>query len=164
MPVFLSLGSNLGHREKCLQRAVQRLEALPSVTLLQSSRYYETEPIGSLDQPAFLNLAVEIETVLAPLELLNAVKGIEAELGRTESYRWGPREIDIDLILWDAQVMDSEELTLPHREFRHRAFVLAPLAEIAPDVVDPVSGKTVAELAASPEARGTVRRLDTITP
>ena len=158
--VQLSLGSNVGDRGAMLRAALEALARLPGVELLEVSHCYETEPLGVTDQPAFYNLAAEIETALGPLELLNAVKVIERGLGRRFSSRWGPREIDIDLILWGAQVMDTPSLTLPHQEFRNRAFVLEPMAEIAPDAVDPVSGLTVAELAKRPEAKGSVKRLD----
>ena len=154
--VQLSLGSNVGDRSAHLRMAVTALRTLDNVEVTRVSRCYETEPMGVTEQPAFLNLAVEIETVLEPLELLNAVKGIEETLGRRPSKRWGPREIDIDVILWGTRVMDTGRLSLPHKEFRTRAFVLTPLAEIAPDAVDPISGLTVEQLAAQPGAKGRV--------
>lgn len=156
MRVYLSLGSNEGCRRANLTAAIQALDAQDKVRVTARSRWYETEPVGKTDQPLFLNMAVEIETDLEPLELLHAIKAIEREGGRRPSDRWGPRPIDIDIVLWGDHVMDCEELTLPHKEFRRRAFVLVPLAEIAPETVDPVSGLTVAELAAQPEAQGTV--------
>jgi len=142
-----------------LRAALEALARLPGVALLNTSHCYETEPLGETDQPVFWNLAAEIETVLGPLELLNAVKTIEHGLGRRPSPRWGPRAIDIDIVLWASRVMETDALTLPHQEFRKRAFVLTPLAEIAPDAVDPVTGLTVAELAARPEAEGAVKQL-----
>lgn len=147
MRVLLSLGSNLGDRDAYLSEAVNALAELPGVALVAASTRHDTAPVGVVDQPAFLNMAAEIETDLAPLELLNAVKAIESRLGRQPTYRWGPRVIDIDLILWGEMCFESETLTLPHPAFRDRAFVLKPLAEIAPEAVDPVTGKTVAELA-----------------
>lgn len=158
--VHLILGGNVGDRAGYLHRALQAISALDGVTLTRTSSLYETAPVGKIKQPVFLNLAAEIETVLEPLELLNAVKEIEQRLGRRPSERWGPREIDIDIILWGDRTMDIEPLTVPHREFRTRAFVLKPLAEIAPQAVDPITGMTVAELAARPEAQGNVVRLD----
>lgn len=159
MRVHLSLGSNLGDREVNVQKALEALKAVAGVAVIAVSHYYETEPVGVAEQPDFLNVAAEIETELAPLELLNTVKEIEARLGRTPSEHWGPRVIDIDIILWGNQVITTEPLTAPHKEFRKRAFVLAPLAEIAPEAVDPVTGKTVTELLRSPEAQGRVVRL-----
>lgn len=147
MRVLLSLGSNLGDRDAYLSEAVNALAEVPGVALVATSSRHETDPVGEVDQPAFLNMAAEIETDLAPLELLNAVKAIESRLGRQPTYRWGPRVIDIDLILWEQCRFESETLVLPHPAFRDRAFVLKPLAEIAPGAVDPITGKTVAELA-----------------
>ncbi len=159
MAVYLSLGGNMGDRKARLAEAVEALDGLPDTTVRTVSRCYETEPLGLTDQPAFLNLAVEIETSLKPLELLEAAKAIERRLGRARGRPWGPRPIDIDIILYGSLAMDRPELTLPHKEFRRRAFVLTPLAEIAPGATDPVSGKTVAELAGAPEAEGAVREL-----
>ncbi len=164
MRVLLSLGGNLGDREDNLRKALRALRALEGVALGRVSHTYETEPLGDTAQPVFLNLAAEIETDLGPLELLDAVKGIEKRLGREATYRWGPRVIDIDLILCGSEVIDGERLTVPHPEFRKRAFVLAPLAEIAPDAIDPVTGRTVAELAACVEDKGKVVRSGYITP
>lgn len=147
--VYLSLGSNLGDRADHLRRALEAVAALPDTRLAAQSSVHETAPWGVADQPSFLNLAAEIETAFGPLELLNAVKALEVRLGRTQGPQWGPRVIDIDLVLWQDTVMETDALTLPHPRFRERAFVLLPLREIAPDAVDPVTGRTVAELAAA---------------
>ena len=164
MHVLLSLGSNLGDRAGNLRAALQLLRQHAGIRLASISHSYETEPWGKLNQPGFLNMAAEIWTELAPMELLNAVKAIESQLGRESNTRWGPRVIDIDLILWGALTLDSDMLVLPHPSFRERAFVLMPLAEIAGGAVDPVTGLTVAALAVRPEARGAVRRLGPISP
>ena len=164
MYVQLSLGSNLGDRVSALRMAVQALAAVDSVELRTHSHCYETEPIGIRDQPAFLNMAVEIETELEPLELLKAVKNIEQQLGRKKTTHWGPREIDIDIILWGATVFHSDTLSLPHKEFRQRAFVLVPMAEIAPEAIDPVTGVTIEQLAEGPEVEGWIEKREKIVP
>ncbi len=159
MHVHLSLGSNLGDRRANLRAALDALEHLPQTRVTIESHVFETDAWGVTDQPAFLNLVAEIETDLTPLELLNAVKSIERVLGREPGTRWGPRTIDLDIVLWEDTVLSTPELTIPHAEFRNRAFVLVPLAEIAPERVDPVSGRTVAELAARPHSAGAVTRV-----
>lgn len=158
MRIHLSLGSNVGDRISHLRSALEALDRWEGVRVTAVSQVYETEPVGKTDQRAFLNLAAEIETDLDPLELLNAAKAIERAGGRVPGERWGPRPIDIDIVLWSSRVWESETLTLPHPAFRERAFVLAPLAEIAADAVDPVTGLTVAQLAARPEVQGRVER------
>ncbi len=153
--VHLSLGSNLGNRAENLRRALAALDALDGVRVTAVSNCHETLPWGEADQPMFLNLAVEIGTVLAPPELLNTVKRVETEMGREPGARWSARLIDIDLVLWMDRIFDDGTLCLPHRHFRERAFVLRPLAEIAPDAVDPVTGTAVSALAgrfAGPDA------------
>lgn len=163
MRVLMSLGTNSGDRAANLKDALHALERVPGNSLLSVSAVYETEPVGKTDQPEFLNLAAEIETELSPLELLDTVQAIESELGRVRSEKWGPRSIDIDLILWGLRTLNTQRLTLPHPEFRKRAFVLVPLAEIAPEAVDPLTGLTIAQLAARPEAKGQVTRLGSLS-
>lgn len=158
MRVHLSVGSNSGDRSAALGAVIEALDQHEQIVVEAVSHQYETEPWGEPEQPEFLNTAVEIETDLDPLEFLNIAKGVELDLGRVPGERWGPRVVDIDIILWGGTVLDTSELTVPHQAFRRRAFVLAPLAEIAGDTVDPVTGKSVSELAASPEAAGRVRR------
>jgi 2-amino-4-hydroxy-6-hydroxymethyldihydropteridine diphosphokinase len=153
--VFLSLGSNLGDREGNLCAALRGLG--PDVQIRRVSSLYETVPIGVIDQPAFLNLAAMGETTLAPDDLLAHVKAIERQVGRRETYRWGPRVVDLDIIFYGDSVMETEALTIPHRETARRAFVLLPLCEIAPDHVHPGLGRTVQDLAGAVSGEG-VRR------
>jgi len=159
MRYWLGLGSNLGDRQANLRAALDQIRTLPATRVATVSPVYETEPVGELNQNAFLNLAAEVETALQPLELLNAAKEIEKFLGRTPTRRWGPRTVDIDLILWDGPPLQSPALTLPHREFRARRFVLAPLADIAPDLLDPTTGLTIQALLDAPDVVGAVKRV-----
>lgn len=140
--VFLSLGSNLGDRRATLEEALTRLNAAGSVKVRRRSSLYETAPVGKTDQPQFLNLVAEVETGLAPEALLDVTQRIEREHGRTRDARWGPRTLDIDILLYDDVSMDTERLTLPHPEMTRRRFVLEPLAEIAPEAVLP-DGRSV---------------------
>ena len=147
--VYLSLGSNLGNREALLREAVRRLAALPETRLLAESAIYETPPWGKTDQPPFLNMAVALDTRLSPETLLTATQQIEDALGRQRTEKWGPRTLDIDLLVVEGETRQTAELTLPHPYLTARRFVLAPLAEIAPELV--IRGKTVREwLAALP--------------
>lgn len=144
--VWLSIGSNIGERNRQLQAAVISLSQHPDITVRTASSVYETPPWGKTEQSAFYNAIVEIGTALEPLELLNTVKLIEQQLGRCAGPRWGPRSIDIDIVIWEDVAVDTKTLTIPHLHFRERAFVLVPLCELAPKLIDPVSGATVQEL------------------
>ncbi len=142
--VYLALGSNLGDRRGNLAAALQRLRELMEITTISS--IYETEPVGYLDQPRFLNIVCRGKTTLSAQELLKYAKDIEVAIGRQPTFRNGPRPIDIDIIFYDNLHITQEDLTVPHPRMAERAFVLAPLAEIAPDVIDPVSGWTAQQL------------------
>jgi GTP cyclohydrolase-4 len=142
--VYLGLGSNLGDRKKNLAQALELLSQ--HLKIEQVSSIYETEPVGYEQQPLFLNAVCRISTKLNPEKLLRLAKKIEAKLGRTPSFPNAPRPIDIDILLYGDEVLSNKELTIPHPRLAERAFVLAPLAEIAPDLVHPENGKTISGL------------------
>jgi 2-amino-4-hydroxy-6-hydroxymethyldihydropteridine diphosphokinase len=141
---YIGLGSNLGDRMTMLRMAIQRLETLGRIAGV--SRLYETAPVGYLEQPPFLNAVVALDTALTPADLLGALLGIERDLGRVRFYPNAPRTLDLDLLMVDDVIFDTTELTLPHPRLHERAFVLVPLAEIAPELVHPGTGKTIQEL------------------
>ncbi len=142
--VYLGLGSNLGNRQDNLNMALDFLSQRLRVGKISS--VYDTEPVGNINQPRFLNLVCQVDTRLAPTELLILAKGIESKLGRTSKQSNAPRPIDIDILFYGEAVVKTPELVIPHPRLTKRAFVLIPLAEIAPDLVHPVSGKIVREL------------------
>jgi len=142
--VYLGLGANLGDRQGNLIWALQRIRAKASVEKVSS--FYETKPVGYLDQPNFLNITCLLTTDLGPHDLLNFVKQIEKTMGRQASFRNAPRPIDIDILLYDDLIIDGPELIIPHPRMNERAFVLVPLAEIAPQLVHPVAKLTIEEL------------------
>jgi 2-amino-4-hydroxy-6-hydroxymethyldihydropteridine diphosphokinase len=135
-PVFVGLGSNLGDREAQFRAALARLDRLPDTCVARCSVWRETAPWGITEQPGFLNAVAELRTGLEPEDLLRACKRIEAELGRIPRERWGPREIDLDLLLFGDRELRTATLTLPHPLILERPFVWEPLAELAPEVVE----------------------------
>jgi 2-amino-4-hydroxy-6-hydroxymethyldihydropteridine diphosphokinase len=143
---FLGIGSNLGDRRAYLADAIRKLAAAPAVRILQGSPVYESKPVGKTDQPDFLNMVVQVNTSLSPLALLSVCLEIEARLGRERRERWGPRTIDLDVLMYGEEKWDDERLVLPHPRMHERSFVMVPLAEIAPDVK--LNGKTAREIAA----------------
>ena len=144
---YLGFGANLGDRKKNLAQAINALNSRPDLAVLRTSGIYETEPWGLTDQPKFLNMVAEITTSISPSKLLERVKKLEKDMGREDGPRLGPRLIDIDILLLEDQVVDEPELIIPHASLHLRAFVLVPLAELAPDSVHPVLGVTIADLA-----------------
>jgi len=154
-PIYLALGANLGDRTSNLRRAIEAFP--PVVKVLAESPVYETPPWGVTDQPNFLNMAVEGETRLPPLDLLHFLKDLEHSLGRLPSVRYGPRLIDIDILFYADLLLDTPELVLPHPRLHERAFVLVPLADLAPALVHPALGKPVSALLAGVDTKGILR-------
>lgn len=144
---FIGMGSNLGDRKENLRRAVRALKLAPDILVKRVASLYRTAPVGVPDQPDFLNTVAEITTTLSPRELLVRLLAIEKNLGRVRGERWGPRVIDLDLLLYDKTEIVTEDLVIPHPRLEKRAFVVVPLAELAPDLVLP-GGTRAALLAA----------------
>jgi len=143
---YLGLGSNMGDRQKNLDFALEQLPKHPNICLLQVATFLETDAVGYLDQDKFLNSAAEIETTLTPPQLLAVLQQIEQAAGRVRTIRWGPRTLDIDILLYDNLVLADPDLTIPHPRLRERAFVLQPMQEIAPDLPVPPDGQTIKQL------------------
>ncbi|SRR5579883_799091 len=154
---FIGLGSNLEPRLEYLQAAIAALKNFGEVVRLSS--VYETEPVGGIPQPPYLNAVVEFQTLLGPIDLGNHLKALERTLGRKERPRWHEREIDLDLLFYEDLILESPDLTLPHPELHRRAFVLVPLCEVAPDFEHPVLHRSISELTKTVSTQG-VRKTD----
>ena len=159
MRAFVGLGSNLGEREALIRPALDELAALPDTTLIRVSSLYDTEPVGEIEQPRFLNAVAMLDTELTARQLLWNLQRIEARLGRTRTQRWGPRTMDLDLLLHGDLVIEEAELKLPHPELSRRAFVLVPLVELDPSLTHPISGLNVVQLLARLEHKSPVKRI-----
>ena len=156
--IFIGVGTNTGNRYNNLKIAVRKLAQ--QAEICQLSSVYETEPWGYTDQPQFLNQVIEIKTPLEPAALLAALKQIESDLGRTPTFRYGPRLIDLDILLYGQRQLIQDTLTIPHPRYTERAFVLLPLVEIAPDLIDPASGVSVQEFAGRIDPAGVTQIFD----
>lgn len=144
--VFLGLGSNLGSRFEQIEYAIESIGKYPSICIELVSSFYETKPFGYVDQPDFINAAIKIRTDLSPKELLTVVKDLERKMLRQETFKWGPRIIDIDILLFGDLIIDEPDLTIPHPLMHVREFVLKPLLEIGASVIHPKLGSSIQEL------------------
>lgn len=143
---FLSLGSNLGDREEYIEQAITLLKETPGIKFIRRSSNYETVPEGKKGQPQYINCVVEISTNIDPLKLLGLVLAFEDTLGRERGVSWGPRTIDIDILLFGNELISEDKLTVPHPLMHERLFVLEPLTEIAPNFMHPILDRTIKEL------------------
>ena len=152
---YIALGTNLGDRLANLHAAIRSLP--PEIKVLAKSHVYETPPWGYEDQPAFLNMIIKAETELEPKSLLKYLKQLEVELGREQNFRWGPRLIDLDILFYDNLVINTPLLVIPHPRLHERAFVLVPLADVAPDLIHPILQKSVSQLMAEVDTQEILR-------
>jgi 2-amino-4-hydroxy-6-hydroxymethyldihydropteridine diphosphokinase len=143
---YLGLGSNVGDREEYIEQAIFLLSKTPGIKMRKKSANYETEPEGNSDQPQFLNAAVEIQTMMDPYKLLTVLHETENALGREREVEWGPRTIDLDILLYDGQIVSDDKLQIPHPLLHERLFVLKPLSEIAPNALHPALEKTIMDI------------------
>jgi len=155
----LHLGSNIGDRKVMLASAIQKIEEIIG-PIVASSSFYETEAWGNTDQADFINIAIEVEHYTSPTKLLEMVNRIEDDLGRVRKTHWGPRAIDIDILLMGDLVTDTKKLTIPHRYMQDRNFVLYPLAEIAGEMMHPVFNKTINELLSECDDDSDIKKLE----
>jgi len=144
--VFLGLGSNVGESEVNLRTAIMLIEKNKQVVLINNSSLYETKPYGPVSQNNFYNIVVEIKTEYSPTDLFNFLKEVEQEIGREPAERWGPRSIDIDILLYSDEVVCNDIITIPHKDMLNRDFVILPLLEIEPDIVHPELHEKVNEI------------------
>lgn len=158
VPCAIALGSNLGDSPQTLITVMDRLATMADTQVTARSHLYKTAPVGP-PQPDYINACATVLTTLSPQDLLNRMLSLEADYGRVRQERWGARTLDLDLILYGNRVLTEATLEVPHPRFRERAFVLVPLAEIAPDWVDPVTGQTVQSLCEGVDHQGVERLL-----
>lgn len=157
-PCAIALGSNLGDSLHTLESALATLNQTPGITVVAASSWYQTTAIGPV-QPDIINGCAVLNVTLPPAELMDTLLYIEAQFGRERRERWGPRTLDLDLLLYGTLILNTPQVTIPHPRLRERAFVLVPLTEIAPDWVEPVSGKTIAQLQQTVDCSGVKTRI-----
>ncbi|MGP0564570.1 MULTISPECIES: 2-amino-4-hydroxy-6-hydroxymethyldihydropteridine diphosphokinase [unclassified Nitrospina] len=145
---FIGIGSNMGDAPGHCREAIDRMRTHPALNLHTASSLYKTQPYGKTDQDWFINAVAQVVTDLSPADLLHVLLGIEKEMGRERREKWGPRKIDLDLLLYDEDTIKEENLQVPHPGIAERRFVLEPLAEISPDLVHPTLSKTIQDLLA----------------
>ncbi len=158
--VYVAVGANLGDREATFAAVIRALEAEPDLLLLAASPVYESDPVGPGEQSAYLNAALRLRSWLAPVELLERLQRIEVSLGRdrsAEAVRWGPRPIDLDLLFFGERCIDLPELIVPHPRAHERLFVMAPMAELDPELSHPILGRTMAAIARARRGQESVR-------
>ncbi len=158
--IYVGLGANVGDREANLRSAVVAVEARPEVRVVGASRVYESAPVGYVDQPDYLNAAIELETGVSPRDLLQILLEVERTLGRVRRRRWGPRIIDLDLLLYGHRTVQERGLTVPHPQLHLRAFVLLPLCDLSPEGLDPLTGKSFRSLAEAVIVDSEIRRVE----
>ncbi len=144
--VYAGLGSNLGNKRENIIKAIDRLDACEGICVKEKSAFFNTTPVGGPLQPDYVNCAIGMETEIEPQVLLEEFKKIEIGLGRKPGVRWGPRVVDLDILLYGNRIVDEHNLKIPHERMHERAFVLEPLCEISPDIKHPVSGISISEL------------------
>jgi 2-amino-4-hydroxy-6-hydroxymethyldihydropteridine diphosphokinase len=144
--VFIALGTNLGNREENIKKAILKVGELPQTLIAATSSIIDTKPIGKTNQPDFLNCVIKIKTSFTPEELLYELQKIEKEMGRIRKEKWGPRIIDLDILFFNDNIIETEKLTIPHPEILNRKFVLQLMNEIAPEFVHPIEKKTIEQL------------------
>jgi 2-amino-4-hydroxy-6-hydroxymethyldihydropteridine diphosphokinase len=161
--VYIGIGSNMGDPLKNCNDSVKRIVELENCKIISVSSFYLTEPFGMTEQDWYINGAVSLETGLSAFDLINKLSEMEASMGRVRKIKWGPRVIDLDILLFGHDIIDSERLMVPHPLMHLRRFVLAPMAELAPDLIHPVIGKSMTELLRSiPEDNQIIKRLEGI--
>jgi len=157
--VYIGFGSNLGDKIAYCEKAIAEILGLDNHKLLAKSSFYKTQPVGYRAQDWFVNGVIKLESDLEPQDLLRALKEVEARLGRTETFQWGPREIDLDLLLYEDQIIQTSQLQVPHPRIQERQFVLIPLVEIAQGLVHPVLKKSIRKILEEIKENQGVKRL-----